>query len=157
MANPFVIDAFDPAILGADLAWTAASNRAKDLRSGDLMMTSTGDIALVEGVQLVVQLRIRELTTPLGYFAQVVEDINGVTILDADYGNPTYTYLSEPANTLPLELIAEMCRDIMLKDARIKDARVKPNIDPGTGNLVIQVDFSLIDGTQAELALSLNL
>ena len=154
--NPYVLEPRAEELLGTDIDWTPASNRYKDVTSGNLKLTSTGDMALVSGIDLVVQSRIKELMTPIGKYAVVVEDIDGVSILDADYGNPAYSYLSEPTNRIPLQKIADACTDIMLKDARVTYASAKPNLDPTTGVLLILIDFSIIDGSTGNLSVSLT-
>jgi hypothetical protein len=154
--NPYVVEPRVEPLLGTDIDWSPASNRYKDLTSGNLEVTTSGDFALISGVDLVAQSRIKELMTPIGMYAAITEDINGVGVLDADYGNPAYSYLSEPTNTLPLQQIADACREIMLKDARVTNATARPNLDTNSGVLFVLVEFSILDGSSGSLSVSLN-
>ncbi len=142
--------------LGVDLDMSPASARTRDLSAGDLKLTPTHDVKTIKGVELVVQSRIRELTTPYGYYARYVEDYEGVKVLDANYGNKAFSYLSEPMNTLPLDKIIEACAEVMLKDARISSAEVIPDLDIENGLILIRINFTVIDGNTGDLQFALN-
>jgi hypothetical protein len=78
-------DLFNPNYLGTDISQL----------SGDLA-TSLGDFKVQSGVSNVIDAFVRELTTPLGYIAKYVLDVDGLKIVDANYGNEAYYQLSEP-------------------------------------------------------------
>ena len=142
--------------LGVDLRILPAADRIKTRFAGDLLADKTGDLELIDGTELVVRGRIRELTTPLGLYARYIEDVDGLKIIDAEYGNTAYHYLSEPSNTIPLDKIILACRDTMLKDIRVQTADVIPSIDPRTGNINITVNFRIISGNTGTLTFGLN-
>lgn len=83
LSNPI-----DPNYLGNDISQTL---------SGDLAV-NVHDLQTQSGSQNVIDAFVRELTTPLGYIARYVKDIDGLKIIDADYGNPAYYQLSEPVS-----------------------------------------------------------
>ena len=76
----------DLSLLGTDLATSAEGDVAANGR----------DWAVISGVENVINAFIRELVTPLGYIARYVYDIEGLKILDEDYGNAAYAQLSAP-------------------------------------------------------------
>lgn len=63
--------------------------------SGDIA-TVLGDFKTQNSIANVIDAFIRELTTPLGYIGRYVLDIDGLKIVDSDYGNEAYYQLSEP-------------------------------------------------------------
>lgn len=122
----------------------------------NLRATITGDLKTINGIELVVQSRIRELTTPFGYLARFIQDRDGIKLVDADYGNSIFNLLAEPSNTLPFEKVAEECRRIMLKDSRIASTEVKPFFDDEQNVLRVQIDFTLADGNQGQIGFDLG-
>jgi hypothetical protein len=142
--------------LGVDLLSTPASDRVRSPGAGDLRSNKTGDLTTDSGLQLVIRGRLRELTTPIGQYARYIDDVDGLKLIDIEYGNEAFRYLSEPTNTLPLDRIIESCRTVMLKDIRVESANVSPTLDPNTGMLNIKINFTIISGNVGSISFALN-
>lgn len=151
-----IYEILDPKIYGVDIDWVPASARSRSPLAGQVLHNDQGDLKLVEGPLLVVQNRVRELMTPYGFYGRYVEDFEGIHLVDGDYGNQSYYYLSEPSNTLPIDQISNECTRIMLKDARVKSAYTIPDLYPEVGILLIRIEFALLDGSEGSFQISLN-
>lgn len=83
------------------------NNIDKELLGVDLVATPNWDLAVnvhdlatQTGLSNVINAFIRELTTPQGFIGRYVYDIEGLKLIDGDYGNPAYYQLSEPLTNL---------------------------------------------------------
>lgn len=140
---------------GTDIAMVPARARLT-ANAGDLPVTGIGDLTYTDGPALVMQARIRELMTPYGYYGRYVADLQGVKYIDGDYGNPAFFVLSEPTNSIPMEFVSASCEYVMLKDPRVQVATARPDIDPDTNTLLIQIDFMLVTGASGSFRLALR-
>ena len=151
-----LFDNFDPDSFGIDLDSRPASDRARFGDAGDLRSTSFGDISTISGPELVVKSRVRELTTPFGYYSRYIQDVEGLKLVDGDYGNALYTLLSEPQSTISMDRVVSTCKDIMLKDTRVSTAEVTPSLNADSGKIDVLITFTLNDGASGSLQFSLN-
>jgi hypothetical protein len=140
---------------GVDLEHVPAAAGTYRPDAGDLVVDATGDFVAIGGPMVVVQDRVKELLTPYGSLGRYVRDVDGLKYVDGTYGNPAYLLLSEPLNTLPLQLIADSCENIMLKDERVEQAKAFPDILPDTGMILVRIDYVLVAGFAGSLSLRL--
>jgi hypothetical protein len=101
---------FDPSFLGTDLATTA---------QGDVA-ASGSDWGTISGIENVVNAFIRELVTPLGYLGRYIYDIDGLKVIDEDYGNNAYAQLSEPMTPAWINNMVDHIHSVAANQPRIQ-------------------------------------
>lgn len=128
----------DPTPFGADIATTS---------SGDIAEVGK-DIGTISGVDNVINSFVRELLTPLGYLARWAYDVDGLKILDEDYGNSAYLQLSEP---LTEAWISDMITHITLvadEQPRIVLQAVDYTLVPETNSIGFKISFTIPQETK---------
>lgn len=76
----------DPRVIGSDIA----------IREEDLSVSSNGDIETITGVESIIENLLRRMTTPINGYARWIRTANGLEIIDEDFGNGAYSFLSTP-------------------------------------------------------------
>lgn len=112
MANSFY-DQFNEAYLGEDVVITDGDN------GGDLIFGLESELENVIGYDELRQAIRRRLMTPKGALTRSIQDYTGVQIINSDYGNGAWKYLSEPLTaSLPSNIKNEI-KTCLAKEDRI--------------------------------------
>ena len=112
MANSFY-DQFNELYLGEDVVVTDGDD------GGDLIFGLETELESVVGYAELKQAIKRRLLTPKGALTRTIQDYTGVQIINADYGNGAWKYLSEPLSaSLPSNIKNEI-KICLAKEDRI--------------------------------------
>lgn len=123
-------DPINPLLLGTDLGTTAAGDVAAAGR----------DWGTVSGTQNVVNAFIRELLTPLGYLARWIYDVDGLKVLNEDYGFGGYAQLSEPLTPDWINSMIEHIEAVAENQSRVQLNAVDYAL---TNEVVTGIQFSI--------------
>jgi len=109
--------------------------------NGDLKVTETGDIEIVEGERAVNESLYRRIKTPAMGYMRWVRYVDGLKLLDEEYGNTLFNYLSSPITNTTVEKIREGITSALAEERRIEV--IKLSIEPrvGQSKIDIQIDY----------------
>ncbi len=122
----------NPELLGVDLAVSVDRDIAMKAR----------DFATIGGVENVVRSFIRQLLTPYGYLARFVYDVEGVHVVDEEYGNPVYLLLSEPLTPAWINAVISGIYRVADNEPRVELLGVDYVLVPTDGQM--RVRFSVL-------------
>ena len=127
-----------PNFLGTDLV----------LVDGDLSVTEAGDYAVVSDEDNVAEARMRRLKLPKGSAAVVIEDVNGLKVVNYDLGNDAHKYKSEPRTINLMNLIRQAVIECIEADDRLEvfDSNAQIVDDEGIPRISINVDDMIRGG-----------
>lgn len=124
----------DPNLLGTDLGTKA---------DGDVA-SSGRDWGTISGVENAVNAFIRELVTPLGYLARWVYDVEGLKVLNEDYGMGAYAQLSEPMTPDWIARMIDHIHAVAEAQPRIQLQTVNYTItNEETSGIVFEIKFTV--------------
>jgi hypothetical protein len=138
-------DIIDPSPLGVDIATSL---------DGDIAEKGK-DIDTISGTDNVINAFVRELITPLGFLARWVYDVDGLKILDEDYGNGVYIQLSEPMTETWIANMVAHVTSVADEQTRIQLRSVDYVVTPETNSISFNVYFKVAqDATEYNLILN---
>jgi phage baseplate assembly protein W len=97
-------------------------------KDGDFEVSETGDLKIVEGEKAINESLYRRIKTPAAGYARWVRYEDGLAMLDKEYGNPLYSYLSSPITNTTIGSIKEAITTAVEGEKRIK--LIKLSIEP---------------------------
>lgn len=136
---------YGPTYYEADLA----------LAEGDLVVANQDYLTWNWAESLSAAL-LRRLNTPLGSIASSVHGMEGLLVLNANYGNPAFRYLSEPQGAATTARMREGVLACLAQEDRIDVLDLTSSLDvssAGTPLLVFDLLYT-IAGTGASAAFS---
>lgn len=120
---------------------------------GDFKITETGDLKIVEGERAINESLYRRIKTPVLGYQRWVRYLNGLFLLDGDYGNPLFNYLSSPITNATVEKIREGVESAVVRERRIQ--LTKLSIQPKASQSKIDIQIEYIIKGESEIR-SLN-
>jgi len=103
---------FRPAsVTGRDFCWDPLE---------DLKITSSGDLATIEGADLITTALLRRLYTPPYGYRRWIRTAQGPKEVNTDYGNPAYALLSHPTTSASPERLRDAIYTCATADPRIQ-------------------------------------
>ena len=121
--------------------------------NGDFKITETGDLKIVEGERAINESLYRRIKTPVTGYQRWVRYLNGLFLLDRDYGNPLFNYLSSPITNATVEKIKEGIGSAIARERRIE--LIKLSIQPNVSQSKIDIQIEYIIKGESEIR-SLN-
>jgi phage baseplate assembly protein W len=105
--------------------------------NGDFEISETGDLKVVEGEKAINESLYRRIKTPAAGYMRWVRYEDGLALLDKEYGNSLYNYLSSPITNTTVESIREGITSAIAGERRIE--LIKLSIEPKAGQSKIDV------------------
>ena len=115
---------------------------------GDLQVTHTGDLALQTGSESIVDNLLRRMHTPPEGYGRWVRDGDEVTLLDEDYGNPAYLFLSTPFNVNDAFEIRQALRAAAENEPRINIINVQILEVDYRGSITVRITYRILDNAE---------
>ncbi len=143
-----IFDTLDESLLDRDLA----------LVDGDLVLTDSGDVGILEGEENIDEAVRRRLALRKGDAASLVLDIEGLWVLNQELGNRGYSRLSEPGNGLQLSNLRQDALDCLADEERLTILDVGTKLEMTANGLTstVSIDHVLSNGRQATVSVAAN-
>lgn len=130
-----------------DLGWLVGESdvTGQALRGGDIVIRDNGDFATRIGANQIVEAIKRRITTPTAFYQKAILDVNGVQLLDSNYGNPTFNLQSEGITSAWLRRATAAMKSSLLQEDRIENVNVfVSDLAPENGRVIFTIQFTII-------------
>lgn len=117
--------------------------------SGDFMITETGDLKIIEGEKAINESIYRRIKTPEMGYQKWVRYEDGLMLLDKDYGNPVYSYLSSPITSDTADILKKRITNALKGEKRIEVRKL--SVEPKLGQLKIDIYVEYIIKGESEI------
>lgn len=114
----------------------------------DLQVTESGDLAVQTGAESIVDNLLRRMHTPPQGYARWVRDGEALTILDLNYGNVAYLYLSTPLSLDDGGEIKDAIFEAAAQEQRIQVLDVQLTSFDLTGKVTVSLTYRILDNSE---------
>jgi phage baseplate assembly protein W len=109
--------------------------------NGDFQVTETGDIKVIEGESAVNESLYRRIKTPATGYMRWVRYVDGLKLLDKEYGNSLFSYLSSPITNKTAERMREGITNAIAGDKRIEVKKLSIQPKENQTKIDIHVEY----------------
>jgi hypothetical protein len=133
--------------LYTDIGWFVGNSAlvGEALRGGDLAISSSSDFVIRSGVNEIVESLKRRLSTPRAFYERWILDVDGLSAIDSEYGNPAFDALSEPMTSSWLRSMLDFITLTVNQEDRVNLINVSVgSISPQSGFVTFVIEYKII-------------
>jgi len=133
--------------LYTDIGWFVGNSAlaGEALRGGDIAIASNSDFVIRSGVSEIVESLKRRLSTPRSFYERWILDVDGLSSIDSDYGNPAFSGLSEPMTSSWLRSMLDFITLTVNQEDRVNLISVNVgDISPQSGLVTFVLEYKII-------------
>jgi len=133
--------------LYTDIGWFVGNSAlvGEALRGGDLAISSSSDFVIRSGVDEIVESLKRRLSTPRAFYERWILDVDGLSAIDSEYGNPAFDALSEPMTSSWLRSMLDFITLTVNQEDRVNLINVSVgSISPQSGFVTFVIEYKII-------------
>ena len=130
-----------------DIGWFVGNSAlsGEALRGGDIAIAADSDFVIRSGVNEIVESLKRRLSTPRAFYERWILDVDGLSSIDSDYGNPVFGILSEPMTSSWLRSMLDFITLTVNQEDRVNLVDVSVgSISPQSGSVTFVIDYKII-------------
>lgn len=114
----------------------------------DFLLTAFGDFQTITGADLVTQALLRRLHTPTNGYKRLVQTANGLEIIDGNYGNATYEYLSAASTPMNVAAVEAALKEAIAAEKRVELIDIKVAQDSSFTLIRAQIRYRILGETE---------
>jgi hypothetical protein len=130
-----------------DIGWFVGNSAlaGEALRGGDIAIAADSDFVIRSGVNEIVESLKRRLSTPRAFYERWILDVDGLSSIDSDYGNPVFGILSEPMTSSWLRSMLDFITLTVNQEDRVNLIDVSVGfISPQSGSVTFVIEYKII-------------
>jgi len=130
-----------------DIGWFVGNSAlaGEALRGGDIAIAADSDFVIRSGVNEIVESLKRRLSTPRAFYERWILDVDGLSSIDSDYGNPVFGILSEPMTSSWLRSMLDFITLTVNQEDRVNLVDVSVgSISPQSGSVTFVIEYKII-------------
>jgi hypothetical protein len=130
-----------------DIGWFVGNSAlaGEALRGGDIAISSSSDFVIRSGVNEIVESLKRRLSTPRAFYERWILDVDGLSSIDSNYGNPAFDALSEPMTSSWLRSMLDFITLTVNQEDRVSLVNVSVgSVSPQSGSVTFVIEYKVI-------------
>jgi len=130
-----------------DIGWFVGNSTlaGEALRGGDIAISADSDFVIRSGVSEIVESLKRRLSTPRTFYERWILDVDGLSSIDSDYGNPAFSALSEPMTSFWLRSMIDFITLTVNQEDRVNLVNVSVgSISPQSGSVTFVIEYKVL-------------